>query len=218
MTLPNQAADTKVFQRLQYERNAKSAGHILVAGLDEAGRGPLAGPVVAACVILPETITGLEGIHDSKKLTPVKRRDLFMRLHERALGIGVGIVDSHTIDRINILQATFLAMQRAYEGMDPKPDYLLVDGNCRPGWIQAGETIVQGDAHSLSIGAASIIAKVTRDRIMEDYGYLYPQWSFGRHKGYGTADHMAAIQKHGICELHRRTFLPISRLLQKQEP
>lgn len=205
------------FERLHFERNARDAGHARVAGVDEAGRGPLAGPVVAACVILPEDTTGLETVNDSKKLSPAKRRNLFMLLHERARGIGIGIVDSHTIDRINILQATFLAMQRAVESMEPKPDYLLIDGNRRPSWLQAGETVVRGDSRSLSIAAASIIAKVTRDRIMEDYGFLYPQWEFGKHKGYGTAEHLAALEKHGPCELHRRSFFPVSQLCLKMD-
>jgi len=198
--------------RTIHEARAKAAGFEIVAGLDEAGRGPLAGPVVAACVVLPDTLQGLEGINDSKKLSPGKRREFFMLLHERASEIGVGIVDARTIDRLNILQATFLAMQRAVESLRQKPDYLLIDGNRKPMWAEAVEMIVAGETHSLSIAAASIIAKEIRDRIMLDYDYLYPQWGFARHKGYGTPEHLQAIRRYGVCEIHRRTFTPVLQM------
>ncbi len=198
--------------RMFYEQRVQKAGGRVIAGLDEAGRGPLAGPLVAACVVLPKDTRGWHEIIDSKKLRPSKRRELFMLIHENAEDIGVGIVDSYTIDRINVLQATFLAMQRAVSGLSRKPDYLLIDGNQRPAWAQNAETIVNGDSLSLSISAASIIAKVTRDNIMQDYDFLYPKWGFARHKGYGTAQHLTAIREYGICELHRRSFAPVTQL------
>ncbi len=197
--------------RLSYELAAQALGFRKIGGIDEAGRGPLAGPVVAACVILPEQPRGFHEVRDSKKLTPAKRRDLYMLLHEHALGIGIGLVDAAGIDRLNILEATFLAMRRAVESLAQPPDYLLIDGNRKPQWAHSGEAVVNGDGLCLSIAAASIVAKVTRDRIMEDYDSLYPQWGFGRHKGYGTVEHLEAIRAHGICELHRRSFQPIAQ-------
>ncbi|MCD4814335.1 ribonuclease HII [bacterium] len=204
--------EVNLLDRFALEKQAKQAGHQNVAGIDEAGRGPLAGPVVAACVILPENIQGLEDVRDSKKVSPVKRRNLFMLLHERACDIGVGIVDAQTIDKVNILQATFLAMQRAVNSIANKPDFLLIDGNRMPAWAGNAKTVVSGEDHSLSIAAASIIAKETRDRIMKDYDHLYPSWGFAQHKGYGTAAHITAIREHGICELHRKTFAPILQM------
>ncbi len=200
------------FDRCFYEQRARKAGGRVIAGLDEAGRGPLAGPLVAACVVLPKDTRGWEEVTDSKKIRPAKRRELFMLIHEKAGDVGVGIVDSYTIDRINVLQATFLAMQRAVNGLSCEPDYLLIDGNQCPDWARNAETIVKGDSLSLSIAAASIIAKVTRDNIMQDYDFLYPKWGFARHKGYGTAQHLTAIREYGICELHRRSFAPITQL------
>ncbi len=198
--------------RTFYEQRARKTGRRVIAGLDEAGRGPLAGPVVAACVVLPKDARGWEEVIDSKKLRSSQRRELFIFIHEKAGDIGVGIVDSYTIDRINVLQATFLAMHRAVSGLSREPDYLLIDGNQRPAWAQNAETIVKGDSRSLSNAAASIIAKVTRDNIMQDYDFLYPKWGFARHKGYGTAQHLTAIREYGICELHRRSFAPVTQL------
>ncbi len=198
--------------RFCFERQFQSQGYLRVAGVDEAGRGPLAGPVVAACVLLPDFSSDFFSLDDSKKLTESKREQLYTFLNERALAIGVGVVDAQTIDRINILQATFLAMQKAVENITPKPDFILIDGNRRPTWATAAETIVKGDSRSISIAAASIIAKVTRDRMMEEYAQLFPQWGFLKHKGYGTADHIAAIHEHGVSPIHRRTFAPISQM------
>lgn len=195
---------------LTYENQALQAGYRLIAGLDEAGRGPLAGPVVAAAVILPADPSPLFAVKDSKQLTEQKRKKLFILIHEHARAIGLGVVDAPTIDRINILQATFLAMQKAVAALAVAPDYILVDGNQRPPWMADGAAIVRGDSLSLTISAASIIAKVTRDRIMTDYDDHYPGWGFGRHKGYGTAQHLEAIRKSGICDLHRRSFSPIA--------
>ncbi len=196
---------------LKYEYQAIQAGHKFIAGLDEAGRGPLAGPVVAAAVILPDDPSPLLGVRDSKQLTESKRKKLFMLLHEHALAIGIGVVDAPTIDKINILQATFLAMQKAVAAVAKPVDFILVDGNQRPPWMTQGAAIVRGDAQSLSIGAASIIAKVTRDKIMEDYEHHYPEWGFAQHKGYGTAQHLEAIRDFGICDIHRKSFAPIAQ-------
>lgn len=200
-------------ERTNYEQQAYRSGFRRIAGLDEAGRGPLAGPVVAACVILPANYEGLEEIVDSKKLSAKKRQELFILIHEQAQSIGVGIVDAPTIDQINILQATFLAMRKALQGMHQPPDYCLIDGNQRPTWLEQGQTLVNGEDHSLSIAAASIIAKVTRDQIMTDYDHHFPKWGFGQHKGYGTAAHLEAIKQHGICDLHRKSFSPISKII-----
>jgi ribonuclease HII len=197
---------------LEFERAAHRAGFIRIGGVDEAGRGPLAGPVVAACVVLPESLTGLDGLRDSKQVPPERRRELYLRLHELGAAIGVGMVDNQTIDRLNILQATYLAMQRAVAGLEIPPDHLLIDGNRQPPWANSATTVVAGDARCLSIAAASIIAKVTRDRIMDDYDRLYPAWGFCRHKGYGTAEHLDAIRRFGICDLHRRSFQPVAQL------
>lgn len=202
----------EIKQRLEFEIQARTCGHPLVAGLDEAGRGPLAGPVVAACVILPEDCLGLEDLDDSKKLTPRKRRELFLRIHERAPHIGVGIVDAGTIDRINILQASFLAMRKAVDTLAQKPDFLLIDGNQCPEWAVNARCLIRGESRSLSIAAASIIAKETRDRIMCDYDRFYPLWGFAQHKGYGTKAHMDAMRRHGVCDLHRRSFNPVQQL------
>lgn len=198
--------------RRLFEQRAQTAGYRVVGGVDEAGRGPLAGPVVAACVVLPDRFIGEEQLDDSKKLTPAKRRELFLLIHEQAREVGVGVIDSQTIDRVNILQATFLAMQRAVDSLNQAPDFLLIDGNRKPGWVGPSEMLVGGEARSLSIAAASIVAKETRDRIMKDYEQLYPHWGFARHKGYGTAAHLAAIQAHGVCDIHRRSYAPIQNL------
>ncbi len=201
-----------VAARLVFEREALRAGFTRIAGVDEAGRGPLAGPVVAACVVLPADLTGLEALDDSKRVPPARRRDLYQRLIDRGAAIGTGLADPRTIDDLNILQATFLAMRRAVAALVLPPDHLLIDGNQRPSWAVSATTLVSGDARSLSISAASIVAKVTRDRLMEEADPLYPHWGFARHKGYGTREHLAAIRRYGICELHRRTFQPIAQL------
>lgn len=203
---------TEIGQRLQYEILARTRGHHLIAGLDEAGRGPLAGPVVAACVVLPMDCKGLEDLDDSKKLTAKKRRELFLRIHERAPHVGVGVVDAGTIDRINILQASFLAMRRAVNALSAKPDFLLIDGNQKPDWADQAQCLVHGETKSLSVAAASIVAKETRDRVMCDYDRFYPLWGFAKHKGYGTQDHLNAMRQHGICDLHRRSFSPVQQL------
>ena len=189
-----------------YEREAFDAGVKLVCGVDEAGRGPLAGPVCAAAVMLPP---GLEipGLNDSKKLTDKKRRELYDIITEQAVSFGVAFAGEQEIDEINILQATFLAMQRAMEKLDPAPELALIDGNRAKDFGLPVRTIVGGDGLSASIAAASILAKVTRDRLMEEYDGQYPQYGFAVHKGYGTKRHYAALREFGPCPIHRQTFL-----------
>ena len=193
--------------KLFFEREMLSLGAEYVAGADEAGRGPLAGPVVCAAVILPlEKDRLIEGIDDSKKLSVAARERLAALICERAVSYAVCEEDSATIDRINILEATKLCMKRAVEALSPEPDVVLTDGNFRIGIALPQRNIVRGDALSYSIGAASILAKVYRDRRMEELDALYPQYGFARHKGYGTKAHMDAIREYGLCKIHRRTF------------
>ena len=190
---------------LIYERKYWLRGQRLVAGVDEAGRGPLAGPVVAAAVILPEWEI-IPGVTDSKKIPEKKRERLFDEISRRAVGIGIGSVDHEVIDRINILQASLLAMNKALAALTPVPQQLLVDGNFFKHETFAVENIIKGDALSHTIGAASIIAKVTRDRLMYAFDEKYPVYGFAKHKGYGTRQHVDAIRQHGYCPIHRRTF------------
>ncbi|MGM9554047.1 MAG: ribonuclease HII [Faecousia sp.] len=190
-----------------YEHAAFEEGYRLVCGVDEAGRGPLAGPVCAAAVILPPDLE-IEGLNDSKKLTDKRRRALYEIITEQALAYGIAFASEQEIDEINILQATFLAMRRAVEQLKQQPELALVDGNREPdfGAIPV-KTIIKGDSLSANIAAASILAKVTRDRFMEEQDALYPQYGFAVHKGYGTQAHYAALREYGACPIHRRTFL-----------
>ena len=188
------------------EKEKYSQGYTYVAGIDEAGRGPLAGPVFAACVILPKGCI-ISGINDSKKLSPKKRDELFDIICEKALCYNISSVDEKTIDEINILNATYLAMNRAVEGMKIQPDFVLIDGNSIKDMTIPHQTVVKGDSKSISIAAASILAKVSRDRLMLEYDKKYPEYGFAAHKGYGTKAHYEAIEKFGICEIHRRSFL-----------
>lgn len=182
-----------------------------VAGIDEAGRGPLAGPVVAAAVYLPEPGI-LTGLDDSKKLTRRKREALYEALVASDLvEFSIGVVEPEEIDRINILKATHLAMQKAVEGLSPVPDMCLIDGLPVKGFPFPQESIVKGDASSLSIAAASIVAKVTRDRIMQKYAEQYPQYGFEKHSGYGTKIHLEALKKYGPAPIHRRSFSPVAQ-------
>ena len=190
----------------QFENAARSEGFSAVCGIDEAGRGPLAGPVFAAAVILPENCS-IEGINDSKKLTPKKREILFDEIRAGALSYGIGFATEQEIDSINILQATFLAMKRAFDAMNIRADLALVDGNRMPDLGVETRTIVHGDALSASIAAASILAKVSRDRLLCEIDRIYPQYGFAKHKGYGTAYHVEMLQKYGPCPVHRKTFL-----------
>lgn len=188
-----------------YENTARAKGYENIIGVDEAGRGPLAGPVVAAAVSLAPGWF-LEEINDSKMLSPRVRAKLFPIIKKNSLGYGVGIVDVATIDRINILQAALLAMKYAVEAVPIKANLLLIDGN-KPIDTQIDQwTIVKGDSLSYSIAAASILAKVTRDKIMEQYHKQFPHYAFDRHKGYGTSLHRNAIKEYGPCPIHRRTF------------
>ncbi|MBP3703970.1 MAG: ribonuclease HII [Clostridia bacterium] len=189
-----------------FEHDAYLRGYTAVCGIDEAGRGPLAGPVYAAAVWLPEGLA-IEGLNDSKKLSEKKREALFDVICENAVAYGIGFADEKEIDEINILQATYLAMRRAFDNMQQKCDYVLVDGNRMPPMPVPGETIVKGDAKSPSIAAASILAKVSRDRVMLEYAKQYPEYEFEKHKGYGTKAHTAALLDHGPCPIHRKTFL-----------
>ena len=189
-----------------YEINAKNKGYNAVCGVDEAGRGPLAGPVYAAAVILPEGCE-IEGLNDSKKISEKKREKLFDVIIEKAVSYSIASVDEKTIDEINILQATYLAMRKAVEGLDVPADYALIDGNRMPALSIDGETIIKGDANSPSIAAASILAKVSRDRYITKLAEIYPQYGFEKHKGYGTAQHNEAILKYGPSPIHRKTFL-----------
>lgn len=177
-----------------------------IAGIDEAGRGPLAGPVYAAAVILPDDVI-IEGINDSKKLSGKKREELFDVIKEKAVAWSVCAVDEKRIDEINILEATFEAMRGALSGLEVEPDNALVDGNRDPGFDIPCETVVKGDSRSMSIAAASILAKVSRDRFITDISEKYPEYEFGKHKGYGTKAHREALLKYGPCEIHRKSFL-----------
>lgn len=184
----------------------------LVAGVDEAGRGPLAGPVVAAAVILDDQ-NPIFGLNDSKKLTALRREKLYDEIRAKALCCSVAQASVEEIDRLNILQATLLAMRRAVEGLRLKPAKVLVDGNRLPVLDVLAEAIVQGDATIPAISAASILAKVTRDRWCAELDQRYPQYGFAGHKGYGTAEHLAALRAHGACPEHRKTFAPVAQVL-----
>lgn len=185
----------------------------LVAGVDEAGRGPLAGPVVAAAVILDD-LQPIAGLADSKTLTAARREALFDEIRARALCCSIAEASVEEIDRLNILQATLLAMRRAVQGLRLKPTLALVDGNRLPQLDMPAEAIVKGDARVAAISAASILAKVTRDRWCAELHTQYPLYGFAGHKGYGTAEHLAALQAHGACPQHRRSFAPVARALQ----
>ena len=184
----------------------------LIAGVDEAGRGPLAGPVVAAAVILDDQ-QPIAGLDDSKKLSPARRARLYDEIRAKALCCSVGQASVEEIDQHNILQATLLAMQRAIAGLRLRPAKVLIDGNRLPVLDVLAEAVVGGDALVPAISAASILAKVTRDRLCEEFDQRYPEYGFATHKGYGTAAHMAALQSHGVSPWHRKTFAPVARLI-----
>lgn len=190
----------------EYEHNALDNGFNIVCGVDEAGRGPLAGPVFAAAVILPID-KEIEGLNDSKKLSEKKRDLLFDKIKEEAIDYCIASVDEKTIDEINILQATFLAMRNAVNGLKIKPDIALIDGNQSPKLTIAEKTIIKGDALSASIAAASILAKVSRDRFLIELDKQYPEYCFAKHKGYGTKLHYETLDKYGISPVHRMSFL-----------
>ncbi len=201
-----------------FERSARKRGYRVIAGVDEAGRGPLAGPVVAAAVVLPEGFT-LDGVKDSKQLTEKKRQRFYEIILHAARSWGLGVVEPSVIDRINIFQATRLAMKEAVLQLSPAADYLLIDG-ARAQRLQlpvTQETIIRGDSLSLSVACASIVAKVSRDRIMEIYHHQFPQYHFIANKGYGTRDHLEAIRCHGPCKIHRRSFKGVKETLDQGE-
>ena len=189
-----------------YEESYNKENVKYICGIDEAGRGPLAGPVVVASVIMPKD-SMIEGVNDSKKLSEKKREALFDKIKEEALCYSIASVDEKTIDEINILNATFLAMKKAVEGLEIKPDFAMIDGNKTPDLSIDCEAVVKGDANSVSIAAASILAKVSRDRLLYEYAKEYPQYQFDKHKGYGTAAHREAILEYGPCPYHRMSFL-----------
>jgi len=189
----------------QFEQAAVAAGYQAIAGVDEAGRGPLAGPVAAAAVILDASVT-IDGIEDSKRLSPRKRQQLMPLICRHAIACGIGLVGPSEIDRINILQATRKAMGRAVAQLAVMPDFLLIDGNQRIDTDVTQLTVVKGDRRSISIAAASIVAKVFRDRLMKGYHAVFPEYNFARHKGYPTPEHKAAVARFGCSPLHRRTF------------
>lgn len=190
----------------KYEKELLSQGYKAIAGVDEAGRGPLAGPVFAAAVILPHGCI-INGINDSKKLSEAKREKLFDEICEKAISFSVSSVDEKVIDEINILNATHLAMNNAVNALDVSPDYVIIDGNSIKNMTIPHQTIVKGDANSISIAAASILAKVSRDRFINEISTKYPEYGFDKHKGYGTKLHREALLKYGPCEIHRKTFL-----------
>lgn len=191
---------------LYYENTAYEKGYNLVCGVDEAGRGPLAGPVCAAAVVLPKGLI-LEGVNDSKKLTEKKREALFDVITEQALDWSVAFATVEEIEEINILNAAMLAMKRAVEDLKNPVDFAIIDGNRKPPLEIDCEAVVKGDAKSMSVAAASILAKVSRDRILRQYAVDYPQYGFEKHKGYGTKVHVEALKKYGPCEVHRPSFL-----------
>ena len=196
----------RVSAMCEIENERRKKGYKYIAGVDEAGRGPLAGPVYAAAVILPEGML-IEGINDSKKLSEKKREELFDVICEKASAYCIAEVSHTRIDEINILNATFEAMNKAVNGLNIRPDYVLIDGNRIKGMEIPHETVVKGDAKSISIAAASILAKVSRDRFMYEMDKKYPEYDFAKHKGYGTKLHYEKLREYGPCEIHRMTFL-----------
>jgi len=201
-----------------FEDEAEKAGYKVIAGIDEAGRGPLAGPVVSASVVLPLGFMDPE-ITDSKKLTPKKRDLLYLKISEHALFIAIGVADIVEIDKVNILNASLNSMKRSCENLMVKPDFLLIDGKFEIDSEIPQKAIIKGDSRSISIAAASIIAKVERDRLMLKFDQLYPEYGFAQHKGYPTKAHKKAIIEHGVTPIHRRTFKGVKEVLSaKQSP
>lgn len=198
--------ETEQIDWLKFENEAYENGYACVCGVDEAGRGPLAGPVFAAAVVLGRGQI-IDGVNDSKKLSEKKREALFDKIKEEALCYSIASVDGKTIDEINILNATFLAMKKAVEGLEIKPDFAMIDGNKTPDLSIDCEAVVKGDANSVSIAAASILAKVSRDRYMLEMAEKYPEYKFEKHKGYGTKLHYQMLDEYGPSEIHRQTFL-----------
>lgn len=198
---------------LSYEKELYENGISFIAGVDEVGRGPLAGPVVAAAVILPKNCK-IKGLNDSKKIPKKKHEEIFQAVKDNALAIGIGIMDNQVIDQVNIYEATKLAMKEAISQLEPQPEHLLIDA-MKLDLPISQTSIIKGDANSLSIAAASIVAKVTRDKIMSNYDEEFPGYDFAQNAGYGTAKHLEGIEKHGITPIHRTSFEPIKTIVSK---
>lgn len=205
----------RVRKMYQYEHECRMKGYNLIAGVDEVGRGPLAGPVVIAAVILPEDFF-IEKINDSKKLSEATREKIYEVILANALAINRSIIDEQTIDRINIYQAAMNGMYEAIYGLNPQPDAVLIDAMPLKSLEIFHQAIIKGDAKSASIAAASIVAKVERDRMMNEYHKLYPQYGFAKNKGYGTSEHLEALRKYGPCPIHRKSFEPIKSMLKNK--
>ncbi|MBC1756858.1 ribonuclease HII [Listeria seeligeri] len=197
----------KLTKMKQYENDLYQQGYKCIAGVDEVGRGPLAGPVVAAAVILPEDFS-VVGINDSKQLSELKRETLFELIKQQAIAVGVGIIEHDVIDEVNIYEATKLAMRMALDELDPSPDFILIDAMPLK-YTEAELSLIKGDTKSISIAAASIIAKVTRDRLMKDYDVAYPGYDFLHNMGYGTKNHLNGLNTNGVCPIHRLSFAPV---------
>lgn len=208
-----QAEHARLLKMYAYEHEAWARGYEIVAGVDEAGRGPLAGPVSVAAVILPHDLC-LPKLNDSKKLSAKVRAELFDEIQEKAIAVGTALIDAQTIDRVNIYQATINGMYEAIFSLQPEPQEVLIDAVPLENLPMASQSIIKGDAKSASIAAASIIAKVTRDRLMDEYDKIYPEYGFAQHKGYGTAQHIEALKKYGPCPIHRRSFEPVRSLVR----
>ncbi len=206
--------DEPTIDPLHFERTARKDGYGCIAGLDEAGRGPLAGPVVAAAVVLPDGHF-IAGLTDSKQVRERERERLFDLIQAQAVCFGIGVADERTIDAVNIYQATIIAMERALQALIPSPDYLLLDAITLPRVPIPQKPIIKGDCLSHSIAAASILAKVTRDRMMLELHAKFPCYQFHKHKGYGTKEHLSLLRKYGPCEAHRRSFQPVAALLEE---
>lgn len=204
--------DQRLEQMLSYEKDLYGQGIDLIAGVDEVGRGPLAGPVVAAAVILPKNCK-IQGLNDSKKIPKKKHEEIYQAVLDQALAVGIGVKDNKVIDQVNIYEATKLAMLDAIEQLDPQPQHLLIDAMKLEVPIEQ-TSIIKGDANSLSIAAASIVAKVTRDRMMADFDQTYPGYDFAQNAGYGTKAHLAGLEKYGVTPIHRRSFEPIKSMMK----
>lgn len=203
--------DFRLETMLRYEKELYSQGKTLIAGVDEVGRGPLAGPVIAAAVILPNNCK-IRGLNDSKKIPKKKHREMFKAVQDQALAIGIGIMDNHVIDQVNIYEATKLAMQEAIAQLTPQPEHLLIDA-MKLDLPISQTSIIKGDANSLSIAAASIVAKVIRDDLMAEYDQQFPGYDFTKNAGYGTAKHLEGLDRYGVTPIHRKTFEPIKSLI-----
>lgn len=204
--------DLRLEQMLRYEKELYQAGYLAIAGIDEVGRGPLAGPVVAAAVILPPGCK-IKGLNDSKKIPKKKHQEIYQAVLDNALAVGIGLMDNDIIDRVNIYEATKLAMKEALSKLSLKPEYLLIDAMKLDVEIPQ-ESIIKGDANSLSIAAASIVAKVTRDKLMAHYAKEFPGYDFAKNAGYGTKSHLQGLERNGVTPIHRKTFEPVKSMCE----